>query len=197
MALFKISKGSKANLPATLTEGFCWYTYDDSKFYIDHKDESGTLVRKALNAQEAEKLIGYDITTILNSSDVEIPTSKTVLDALAQKSQVQVVVDDVSEILQTLKIHKMTQEQYEQGLANGSLEDNAIYLTPDEAIDLSEYATVEQVQSKADAEHTHSTLDLESLSVGGVGIEQLIENIVQKMMDAGRIIEITGGDMNV
>ena len=82
MALFKISKGSKANLPAELTEGFCWYTHDDSKFYIDHKDENGVLVRKALNAQEAESLTGYDIATILNSSDVEIPTSAAVFDAL-------------------------------------------------------------------------------------------------------------------
>ena len=85
MALFKISKGSKANLPTTLTEGYCWYTYDDSKFYIDYKDGNGTLVRKALNAQEAEKLTGYDIATILNSSDVEIPTSKAVLSALSNK----------------------------------------------------------------------------------------------------------------
>lgn len=91
MALFKISKGSKANLPTTLTEGFCWYTYDDSKFYIDHKDETGTLIRRALNAQEAEKLIGYDVVTILNSSDVEIPTSKAVFDAIAQKTQVQII----------------------------------------------------------------------------------------------------------
>jgi hypothetical protein len=82
MALFKMSKGSKVNLPTTLTEGYCWYTYDDSKFYIDHKDENGILVRKALNAQEAEKLVGYDIATILNSSDIEIPTSKAVLDVL-------------------------------------------------------------------------------------------------------------------
>ena len=37
---------------------------------------------KALNAQEAEKLTGYDVTTILNSSEVEIPTSKAVLDAI-------------------------------------------------------------------------------------------------------------------
>jgi phage-related tail fiber protein len=82
MALFKISKGTSQNLPSILTEGFCWYTYDDSKFYIDHKDENGNLVRKALNAKEAEKLVGYDISTILNSSDIEIPTSKAVLDAI-------------------------------------------------------------------------------------------------------------------
>lgn len=82
MALFKISKGSKANLPTALTEGFCWYTYDDSKFYIDHKDENGVLVRKALNAQDAETLTGATLETILNSSDIEIPTSKAVCDAI-------------------------------------------------------------------------------------------------------------------
>lgn len=82
MALFKVSKGASPNLPSTLTEGYCWYTYDDSKFYIDYKDENGVLSRKALNAQEAEKLTGYDITTILNYSDIEIPTSKAVLDAI-------------------------------------------------------------------------------------------------------------------
>ena len=82
MALFKISKGSKANLPTTLTEGFCWYTYDDSKFYIDYKDENGILVRKALNAKDAETLMGASLATVLSSSDVEIPTSKAVLDAI-------------------------------------------------------------------------------------------------------------------
>lgn len=91
MALFKISKGSKANLPTALTEGFCWYTYDDSKFYIDHKDENGVLVRKALNAQDAETLTGASLTTILSSSDIEIPTSKAVFDAISQKTQVQII----------------------------------------------------------------------------------------------------------
>lgn len=86
MALFKISKGAKSNLPSTLTEGFCWYTYDDSKFYIDYKDENGSLVRKALNAEDAETLSGASLATILNSSDVEIPTSKAVFDAIASLS---------------------------------------------------------------------------------------------------------------
>ena len=103
MALFKISKGSKSNLPTTLTEGFCWYTFDDSKFYIDFKDENGVLTRKALNAQDAETLAGASLATILNSSDVEIPTSKTVLDyvdgaisdiqeQLNNKAQVQLLI---------------------------------------------------------------------------------------------------------
>lgn len=86
MALFKISKGLKANLPSTKTEGYCYYTTDDSLFYIDYKDASGNLQRKALNAQDAETLTGASLATILNSSDIEIPTSKAVLTALAGKA---------------------------------------------------------------------------------------------------------------
>ena len=86
MALFKVSKGLNTNLPKELTEGYCWYTYDDSKFYIDFKDENGELTRKALNADEASRLTGHDIATILNSSDVEIPTSKAVMDAITVDS---------------------------------------------------------------------------------------------------------------
>lgn len=94
MALFKISRGTAKNLPAVLTEGYCWYTYDNSKFYIDFKDENGVLTRKALNAQEAEKLTGYDIATILNSSDIEIPTSKAVFTAISNKADKTHTHDD-------------------------------------------------------------------------------------------------------
>ena len=91
MALFKVSKGLKANLPSAKTEGYCWYTTDDSLFYIDYKDENGTLQRKALNAKDAETITGASLSTILNSSDVEIPTSKAVLDALDGKQDKIVV----------------------------------------------------------------------------------------------------------
>lgn len=91
MALFKVSKGLKANLPSAKTEGYCWYTTDDSLFYIDYKDKNGTLQRKALNAKDSETLTGSSLSTILNSSDVEIPTSKAVLDALNGKQDKIVV----------------------------------------------------------------------------------------------------------
>lgn len=84
MALFKISKGLKANLPTTKTSGHCWYTVDDSMFYVDYEDENGEVQRQALNAQNAQTLTGASLSTILNSSDIEIPTSKAVLDALAE-----------------------------------------------------------------------------------------------------------------
>ena len=35
LALFKIKKGVKANLPTSYVEGYCYFTTDDGKFYID------------------------------------------------------------------------------------------------------------------------------------------------------------------
>lgn len=55
----------------------------------------------------------------------------------------------ITENLSTLKIHKLTQTQYDRELAAGRIDESAIYLTPDEEIDLSQYATVEQLNTKA------------------------------------------------
>lgn len=50
-----------------------------------------------------------------------------------------------TENLSTLKIHKLTQEQYDRELAAGRIDENALYLTPDEEIDLSPYAIASEV----------------------------------------------------
>lgn len=83
MALFKISKGLQKNLPSEKEAGSCYYTTDASLFYIDYEDEDGKLQRKALNAKDAETLMGASLATILTQSDVEIPTSKAVLSAIS------------------------------------------------------------------------------------------------------------------
>lgn len=61
----------------------------------------------------------------------------------------------ITENLSTLKIHKLTQTQYNRELEAGNIDSNALYLTPDEAIDLSAYATKEELDYKADIEHNH------------------------------------------
>lgn len=38
----------------------------------------------------------------------------------------------ITENLSTLKIHKLTQAQYNRALAAGNIDENALYLTPDE-----------------------------------------------------------------
>lgn len=40
----------------SLVEGYCWFTTDDGKFYIDAKNSSGTLSRILLNAGKADSL---------------------------------------------------------------------------------------------------------------------------------------------
>lgn len=73
--LFKILHGDKARISTDITpyhEGYCYVTHD-GYFYVDMNNE-----RVKLSAKEAESLTGYDIVTILNSSDIEIPTSKAI-----------------------------------------------------------------------------------------------------------------------
>lgn len=55
----------------------------------------------------------------------------------------------ITENLSTLKIHKLSQTQYERELAAGRIDPNALYLTPDESIDLSnyEFITVEDIDT--------------------------------------------------
>ena len=52
MALFKILKGLTGNLPASYVDGYCYFTTNDGKFYIDTSSiASGRL---PLNAYKAD-----------------------------------------------------------------------------------------------------------------------------------------------
>lgn len=75
-------------------------------------------------------------------------TKIEVENAVAQKSQVKIIAPEGTQTLSTLQIHKLAQEEYDQKVANGEIDETAIYLTPDEEIDLSIYATTEYVDSK-------------------------------------------------
>lgn len=61
----------------------------------------------------------------------------------------------LTENVSTLKIHKLTQEQYDRELAAGNIDESALYLTPDEEINLTPYATKDDLSKKADTGHTH------------------------------------------
>ena len=57
----------------------------------------------------------------------------------------------ITENISTLKIHKLTKEQYERELAAGRIDENALYLTPDESnsdyVDLDSDQTVAGVKT--------------------------------------------------
>lgn len=64
MALFKIAKGTEANLtknkPNT-TEGYCYVTTDTKKFYVDTTTATGTSGRICLNAENADTVNGHTV----------------------------------------------------------------------------------------------------------------------------------------
>ena len=84
----------------------------------------------------------------LTAVDVGAVDVDTFDNAIAQKSQVQIVTQDATDILSTLKIYRLTQEEYDRELAAGRIDENAIYLTPDKEVDLSEYATIDYVDEQ-------------------------------------------------
>lgn len=57
----------------------------------------------------------------------------------------------IVENISTLKIHKLTQEQYEREYEAGNIDENALYLVPDEEIDLSPYAKTVDVNAGLNA----------------------------------------------
>ena len=74
MALFKISNGSDKTAldKQTKTEGHCWYTYEDSKFYIDYKDSAGIIQRQPLNAAIADNLTGKNDLIFYDSTGTQV-----------------------------------------------------------------------------------------------------------------------------
>lgn len=82
----------------------------------------------------------------------------------------------ITENLSTLKIHKLTQAQYDRELAAGNIDANALYLTPDEEIDLSPYATVEQLDNKADKKHGHNIEDIVYLQLSFDNLQAQIDD---------------------
>ena len=91
----------------------------------------------------------------------------------------------IYENVSTLQIHKLTQEQYDRELAAGRIDENAIYLTPDEEIDFSGYATEEYVDA--------ATKDLKDELLGGAGeaIDTLKElaDLINENQDAIDVLE--------
>ena len=103
--------------------------------------------------------LSADVQASLDKADAALEFANAYTDdAVARKTQVQIVSDGNSEVMQTLKIYRLTQEEYDQAMANGTLEENALYLTPDEEFDLDGYVTIEQLKTKADLEHNHDDL---------------------------------------
>lgn len=121
--------------------------------------------------------------------------------------------------LSTLKIHKLTQAQYDRELAAGNIDATALYLTPDEAITLSSLgvsATVSelnychgvtsniqtQLNGKAPSSHTHSYLPLSGGTLTGsltasVNSNGVVYNKVQNSAHSGSLYVSEAGNFGL
>ena len=71
MALWKPFRGNRNALDAVEKhDGYIYFCIDDGSLFFDHLDSEGNLQRKQVSAKEAESLLGYTISTIINSSPV-------------------------------------------------------------------------------------------------------------------------------
>ena len=73
----------------------------------------------------------------------------------------------ITEKLSTLKIHKLSKRQYERELAAGHIDENALYLTPDDSID----DTLTQAGVAADAKAVGDRFDTITLTQNNYGTE--------------------------
>lgn len=77
MALFKINRGNKQSLPATLKDGWAYLTLDDEKFYIDYVPNTGTPKRIEVNKDHLQEISLNNNTRVYLSGTVELPTGNT------------------------------------------------------------------------------------------------------------------------
>ena len=106
MALFKVNRGPKANLPSTKTDGYAYFCTDDGSFWIDYKDENGILQRKQIDAGTVSgHIVQIDVPADAKFTDTTynvVTTSenglmsysdKTKLDGIAEGAEVNVQAD--------------------------------------------------------------------------------------------------------
>lgn len=94
MSLFKVSRGSEANLPTKKTDGWAYFCTDTGSFWIDHTDANDELVRSKISANFADKLryVADGETVELDPS--EIATKAELTNALAGKANTSHNHDD-------------------------------------------------------------------------------------------------------
>ena len=83
MSLFKVLRGSEANLPSQKTDGWAYFCTDTGSFWIDHKDSNNTLVRSKISANFADKLRYVEDGEIVEINPSEIATN-TYVDNVAK-----------------------------------------------------------------------------------------------------------------
>ena len=89
-----------------------------------------------------------------------------------------------TENLSTLKIHKLTQAQYDRELNNGDIDENALYLTPDDTEVLIDELNIKKVNVSDIADNLTTNSATKILSAAqGVAIKETTDNLQTSVDD--------------
>jgi hypothetical protein len=103
----------------------------------------------------------------------------------------------ITENLSTLKIHKLTKEQYERELAAGRIDESALYLTPDESATKTDIASVYKYKGTCRNFEEFILYNLEELVSAKIGyVWNITESCIlpANFSMTGEDIEIKAGD---
>lgn len=103
---FKINRGNKANLPATLIDGYAYFCIDTAEFFIDYADSEGILYRKKINAKDAETLMGVSLEEIKGYSSTVKADLQAEIEGIIIPKKITDLEDDIGGIASTSYVEK-------------------------------------------------------------------------------------------
>lgn len=86
MGLLRFLRGKRTSLDdVTAQDGSVYVCTDDGTIHFDYVDDQSVVRRQQVNAKDAKTLAGATLSTTLNPSDLEIPTSNAVIQQIPTK----------------------------------------------------------------------------------------------------------------
>lgn len=220
MALFKISKGVSSNLPTSYKEGYCYFTTDDGKMYIDTTNDMNG--RVCLNANTADKLKTARTITLQGDiiGSVDFDGSENVImttiienDSHDHTITAESVHDDVVILTGTNGTNKVKyeishakkgpSEGYTSGNTTTSISSSGTIKIPQITVDDYGHVTAATDEDVTITMPTIPTLSGGSAStadatvVGGVAVNGHEVIVGKKTLTAGSNVTITGTENNI
>lgn len=171
ITLFKMNRGNKANLPATLTDGHAYFCIDTAELFIDYADSEGTLHRKKINAKDAETLTGVSLEEIKGYSSTVKADLQAEIEGIIIPKKITDLEDDIGGIASTPYIDKAISDTIAKiptkvsKLENDAkyVDEDALQAVADSIPDISNLAEIAYVDDKISKIPKFETVPVEVL----------------------------------
>lgn len=168
---FKINRGNKANLPATLIDGYAYFCIDTAEFFIDYADSEGILYRKKINAKDAETLMGVSLEEIKGYSSTVKADLQAEIEGIIIPKKITDLEDDIGGIASTSYVEKAISDTIAKiptkvsKLENDAkyVDEDALQAVADSIPDISNLAEIAYVDDKISKIPKFETVPVEVL----------------------------------